>query len=76
MKRIEQLYAYVVVDPADDTEGLVAYLVGDTMMPMVAANTLRVESMRRIAEQIAQCENVSIRLCRFEIRTDLEVIDP
>lgn len=73
-KRIEQLYAFVVLDPADNTEGLPAFADprDGAPIPMVAADMKRVESMKPLAASMAQQMNVKITLCRFEVRTEIE----
>lgn len=77
MKRIEQLYAFVALDPADGTEGVTGFrLPSGMMMPMVAADAVRVASLREHAREIARLSGTTITLCRFEVRTELEVIEP
>lgn len=74
-RRIEQMYAFVVVD-ADGTEGIPAFTGTDgTPMPMVGADMKRVDSLRPIARGIAVALGKPVTLCRFEIRTDLEVFE-
>ena len=76
-KRIEQMYAFVALDPADNTEGIPAFAgPRGEPMPMVGADMKRVEQLRPIARQLARQIGVKITLCRFEVRTELEVIDP
>jgi hypothetical protein len=74
--RIEQMYAFVAVDPTDNTEGIPAFIAPGGPMPMVGADMARVESLRPIAQQIATATGVPITLCRFEVRTEVEVIEP
>lgn len=76
--RIEQMYAFVALDPKDNTEGVPAFrdpLTGDPM-PMVGADMKRVDSLKPVAEAMAKQGGVKITLCRFEIRTELEVFEP
>lgn len=74
--RIEQMYAFVMLDPADNTEGIPAFQGPDgMMMPMVGADMERVEQLRPIAEQMARVSGGKVTLCRFEVRTELEVIE-
>ena len=74
--RIEQMYAFVMLDPVDNTEGIPAFEgPGGMAMPMVGADMRRVSQLRPIAEQMARSAGAKITLCRFELRTELEVID-
>jgi hypothetical protein len=75
LKRIEQMYAFVSEDPTDDTEGVCGHSLGPWMVPMVAADMERVEQLRPIAANLAQATGQTIRLVRFEIRTELEVFE-
>jgi predicted peroxiredoxin len=75
--RIEQMYAFVMLDPEDNTEGIPAFHgAGNMAMPMVGANMAMVESLRPLAKQLAEQSGVKITLCRFEVRTEVEVIEP
>ena len=75
--RIEQMYAFVALDPEDNTEGVVAMGPMDgVMLPLVGADMERVEQLRPIAQALATRGDMKITLCRFEIRTELEVIEP
>jgi hypothetical protein len=76
--RIEQLYAFVALDPRDNTEGIPASLdAGEQMWrPMVAADMKRVNVLRHEAQEIATITGVTVTLCRFEVRTELEVFEP
>lgn len=75
--RIEQMYAFVVVDPADNTEGIPAFTgPGGLAMPMVGADWKRAESLKPIAKEMATQIGRPITLCRFETRTEVETIDP
>lgn len=72
-KRIEQMYAFVALDPGDNTEGVAAFLgPGGVWMPMVGADMKRVESLRPFAVDLARIGGTPITLCRFEVRTEIE----
>jgi hypothetical protein len=75
--RIEQMYAFVMVDPADNTEGVPAFAgPGGMAMPMVGADWKRVQSLRPVAEQMVRDHpGAKITLCRFEVRTELETFE-
>jgi hypothetical protein len=73
--RIQSLTAYVAVDPADDSEGVVGHLLADgTTMPLIGADEKRLEDLRPYAEHVAQMTGQTIKLVRFSVREDLEVI--
>lgn len=76
MKRIEQMYAFVVEDEAAGLEGVAGVMRGDTMMPMVGADAKRVDSLKMHARSIATASGKTVRLVRFEVRTELEVFEP
>ena len=74
--RIEQMYAFVVVDD-DGTEGIPATRgPGGLAMPLVGADMKRVESLKPIVRDMARQLDKPITLCRFEVRTELETIEP
>ena len=76
-KRIDEMYAFVAVDPADDTEGITAFVEpGGTAMPMVGADMERVDSLRPVAESMAKRFGQTIQVLRFSQRTEIEVISP
>lgn len=75
--RIDRLTAYVAVDPADDEEGIVGHRMPDgTMMPLIGADETRIRDMRPYAESVAAATGQQIKLVRFSVREDLDVIDP
>lgn len=72
--RIEQMYAFIALDPADNTEGVIGFtdaLTGESM-PMVGADMKMVDKLRPLARRAARAGGVKVTLCRFEIRTELE----
>lgn len=76
MKRIEQMYAYLVEDEDAGLEGVAGIMRGDTMVPMVGADKARFESLKGHAQIIATASGKPVRLVRFEVRTELEVFEP
>jgi hypothetical protein len=76
MKRVEQMYAYVVEDPEDNTEGIPAFIGPLGPVPMVGADAARIRSLKPRAQKMATALGRPITLVRFEIRTELETIDP
>lgn len=78
---IDELFAFVSVDDPSRTEGqpseaLAAFRLGDTMMPMIAADAGRVDSLRDMAQAIATASGRPLKLVRFDNRTELETINP
>ena len=73
--RIDSIYAFVTVDPLDNTEGVMAFQSRDGMwMPMVCADAARVDSLRPIALTMAKQLKVTVTLVHFTTRTVLEVL--
>lgn len=74
--RIEQMYAFVLLD-TDNTEGIPAIEgPGGRVIPMISADMKHVDNLRPIAQEMAKRGGTKITLCRFEIRTELEVYEP
>ena len=73
--RIDTVHAFIVLDH-DGTEGIPAINVDGTMMPLVAADAARVESLRPIAQLMADAQGVTIRLVRFSVREEVEELRP
>jgi hypothetical protein len=76
VKRIEQMYAFVMPDEDAGMEGVPAFAGHGFMLPLVAADTKRLEQLRPIAQRMARETGKAITLCRFEVRTELEVFEP
>lgn len=76
--RIESMYAFIQLDPADNTEGVIAFLnqVDRTWMPMVGADMERIEQIRPKAELTAKVTGRPVLLVHFTIREEIEVIQP
>jgi hypothetical protein len=64
---ITELYAFIALHP-DGEEGVCAFRHGNTMLPMVASDWQRVESLLPIAHQIAKESGLTITLARFSGR--------
>jgi hypothetical protein len=64
--RIEALWAWTVVDPADNQEGIPGVPApGGGVMPLVASDRVRLEELRPIAQQFADMLKSPVRLRRF-----------
>lgn len=76
MPRIEGLYAFVSVDAADGNEGVMAVQIGDSWMPLIAADPERLKALRPLAEDVVKITRKAARLVRFTGRVDMEEINP
>lgn len=76
--RITELWAFVAVDPKDGEEGVMAGPVGTyPLMPLIAADQVRLDQLRPIAEQLGRFAGVKVKLIRVTNREDVEVVyDP
>ncbi len=72
--RITELYAFIAENAAG--EGVCAFQYGYALLPMVGADMDRIDSLREKAREIAAVSGRRIRLCKFSVRTELELIDP
>lgn len=74
--RIDELYAYLAVDEADGTEGIIAIGGGSGMPnhPLVGADRARMDSYRPLVIQLAR--DKSITLVKFSARETLEILGP
>lgn len=70
---IDKLYAFIGSD--ETGEGLISMQLGNTHMPLVAADMERVESLRVYAQQVALISGKIIKLVEFSVRTELETFD-
>jgi hypothetical protein len=76
-RRIEQMYAWVTLDPADNTEGLIGAVAPDgRWAPFVGADERRIRSQRPSAQVIADEILRPVTLVRFELRHEIEVLEP
>ena len=71
---IEKLWAFVSRDEKGN-EGLVAAPLSGMMMPMIAADKDRLESLKPIAKDIAKMTKQKIVLLEFSTKKEVEVID-
>lgn len=77
--RIEAMYAFISTDD-EGNEGLCGIQTLDgMMMPLIAADPERVESLRSVAKRLAAQRGVTgkeIKLVKFATREELETITP
>lgn len=77
MSTIDAMYAFVISDTSPDDEGIVAAMgPGGIWIPLVGSDRARVDSLRTMVQQIATATGKPIRLVRFSVREELEVIEP
>lgn len=74
LHKITEIYTFIADD--ESGEGIPAYLLGDVMFPLVGADKARVDSLREMAQRIANAEGKQLKLARFTMREELEVITP
>lgn len=74
--RINEMFAYVVVDD-DGTEGVPSFPgPGGMQLPMMGADTARAESLKPIAQAFADHLGKPITLLRFTVREEVHVVRP
>jgi hypothetical protein len=74
--RIDEMYAFVTVDPADHTEGIIGFNTPTGWMPMVGADTARVEYLVPLAQEMATSLGTPIHVLRFTVREEVMEITP
>lgn len=74
--KVDELWAWVSVDPTDQNEGVIAFNSPVGPMPMVGADRERMMSMRKFAEQTVQKSGIEVKLLRFTKRSEIEVLKP
>lgn len=69
---IEKMFAFVAND--GKSEGLVGAQFGATLMPLVAADEDRVESLKDVARHISETTGQTITLVEFSTRRVIGVV--
>lgn len=72
---IDQMFAFVALDK-DGTEGVVATMKEGVYYPLVGADMERVESLKPMAEKLAEQLGVPVTLLKFSVREEIETILP
>jgi hypothetical protein len=72
LPRIDHVWLFLSVD--EFGEGVVAAAIGGVMMPLIASDEARLESLMPLAEDIAKEHNRKIRLVKFTTRTIVKEI--
>lgn len=71
-QKIDMLYAWIITEE-DGQEGVPAMSTDDGQwMPMIGADTSRIESLRKTALEVARMKNLPIKLVKFSNVTVLE----
>lgn len=73
MPQIDSLYAFVAEDSPGD-EGIIGAKTAEGWLPLVGADMARVESLRPLAQALAQQTGKTIKLLHFETRREVEII--
>ena len=73
LPKIEEIWAWIS-DEGEGDEGIIAARIGDSWMPLVGADKLRIESLRDIAEETAKSTGRPVNLIKFSVREDMEVL--
>lgn len=74
--KVEEIWAWVSVDPQDQNEGIITVNSPMGPMPMVGADKERMKSLRELAEQAAKNAGIEVKLLRFSTRSEIEIIPP
>ena len=71
--RVTEMYAFLAVGD-DGEEGVPSFYACGMMLPLVAADAARVESLRAMARQVVAKSGRPVTLARFTVREDVETI--
>lgn len=74
--KIDQLYAFVMVDEEYNIEGILGYKRDSVALSMVGADLEKVEQLRPLAKQIANTYGKPVKLLLFSERKEVEIILP
>ena len=75
--KIKEIYAFISTGEEEGVIGMTWPVNGrETFMPFVCADKERVESLKKIAKNIAKESNTTIRLIKLTNRIDLETLEP
>ena len=74
MPRIDCMYAFVAEDSEPEDEGIIGMQTDDGWLPLVGADMARVESLKPVAQAIAQATGKRVKLLHFAQRKEVEVL--
>ena len=76
MPKITEMFAFVAADKGPDDEGVIAMLTKLGPAPMVGADMARADALRPWAQAVANECGTPVRLLRFSVREELDVLHP
>lgn len=76
LPRIETIWAYLSVDEGGEGVCAAPLEPGMLSVPLLAADETRLEKIRPFALAIAKLTGRPVRLAKFTVREDIEVIQP
>lgn len=71
--KIKTISAFIAEDENGE-EGIVAHKIGDSWCPLVMADEKRIQSVRPIAKKLSSESKKRVKLVRFSVREDLEIL--
>jgi hypothetical protein len=76
MPRIEQMFAFICEEQGSDDEGVVGASFGSQVLPLVGADMERVESLKPLAQSVADKLRKKIKIVVFSKREEVGLIEP
>ncbi len=81
MPKIDRLWVYVQEDTGPNDEGMVTAMghvlgMGHMPMPLMGSDDARIESIRPVAQSVADATGKPIKLIFFSVRTEIETLVP
>lgn len=73
---IQEIWAFLSVDPSDNTEGIISYETAVGPMPMIAADAERLHLLMPYVERLVNGTRITVRLVKFSTREDIRVLEP
>ncbi len=73
-QRINSIWAFISSD--EEGEGVIGVQLNDMHLPLIAADEVRLKSLRPVAEKVARETNRTVKLIRLTTREDIEEIKP
>ena len=73
-QRIDEVYMFVSVD--ETGEGVCAAPIGDSVMPLIAADEARLKNLIPIARHLSKLSGKTVKLIKLSQRTELMTISP
>ena len=70
-KVISEMFAFITVDPKDNSEGIIGMEIAGKWMPFVGADMDRIKSLMPLAKNIASKEGIKFKVLKFSMREDI-----